>query len=319
MVTFTVTGERRYSDAVLKADILKFDSGARLVLAPTGDQTKNPTCSTTLVIIAGEIDIADHAVITYDLDGLPGDPPELVYDPDTPAPPNMTTAPNGFNGGSSPGEGPYSQANNGGDAAPGQPGQPGTSGINAPELEIFVGKVNQSFKDAITVNFKGQDGGKGGKGGNGGKGGDGQKGAASQASDSWYDGDNCDREPGRGGNGGKGGDAGFPGHGGAGGNGGIIKVFALHQTLPQVQTWIYINKGGKGAPPGDPGAPGAGGAGGPQGDQNDPCPSRPEYAGTNGPDGQKMDNIDNNWPTHYAGKDGVDGDLGEFEITAVPQ
>jgi hypothetical protein len=317
MVTFTITGEKRYSDAVLKADIIQFNSNSRLVLAPT-EKGKGTPCSTTLVIIAAEIHIADHAVITYDLDGAPNEPPELVYDPDTPAPPTMGAAPNGSGGGSSGGEGSYPQANNGGNGTGGHTGQKGISGFNAPELEIFVGKVTQVFADAITVNLKGQDGGKGGKGGNGGKGGDGQKGAASQASDSWYDGDQCDREPGRGGNGGKGGDAGFPGRGGAGGNGGIIKVFAPKSTLSSVQTWKYIYKGGKGGAPGDPGQKGSGGTGGPQGSQNDPCPSRPEYAGTNGPNGQSMDDIDSNWPTDYAGADGVDGDLGEFEIDVVP-
>src|SRR2546430_1004070 len=35
MVTFAVTGERRYSDAVLKADIIQFANNSRLVLAPT--------------------------------------------------------------------------------------------------------------------------------------------------------------------------------------------------------------------------------------------------------------------------------------------
>jgi len=85
LVTFTVTGEKRYSDAILKADILRFNSNSRLVLAPT-EQTKGGPTANTLVIIAGVIDIADHATITWDLDGLPNDPPELVYDPDTPAP-----------------------------------------------------------------------------------------------------------------------------------------------------------------------------------------------------------------------------------------
>ncbi len=317
MVTITITGEKRWSDALLKADILKFESKSRLVLAPTGD-TKVSGCSTTLVIMAGEIDIVDHAVITWDLDGSPGDPPELVYDPDTPAPNNMSVAAPGFNGTSFPGEGPWSQANPGGNAGAGHTGAKGTSGLNAPELQIFVGKVNQAFNDAITVNFKGQDGGRGGTGGKGGTGGNGQKGGASQAGDSWYDGDQCNREPGRGGNGGKGGNAGFPGLGGAGGNGGIIKVFATQQALGSVQTWNYIKKPGKGAPPGVPGQKGPGGAGGPQGDQNDPCPSRPEYAGTNGPAGLTMDQIDPNWNMNYAGKDGVEGDLSLDTIDVVP-
>jgi hypothetical protein len=309
MSTFTVTGVLRYSDAILQADSVRFESNSTLVLAPT---EKNPNASTTLVIIAGEIVIKDHAIITYDLDGLPG------LDPNTPAPPRMSTASNGFNGGSSSGEGSYPQANNGGNGGAGHTGEQGIAGINAPELEIFVGKITQAFPDAITVKFQGQDGGQGGKGGNGGMGGNGQKGAASQASDSWYDGDQCDREPGRGGNGGRGGDAGYPGLGGPGGNGGIVKVFALKPILPLVQNWKYIVDGGKGADPGDAGQEGSGGAGGPQGDHNDPCPTKPEYAGTNGPPGQSMNDIDNNWHTDYKGADGLKGDVGQYEIDLVP-
>ncbi|HKT21260.1 MAG TPA: hypothetical protein VJR06_01365 [Nitrososphaerales archaeon] len=317
MVTFTVTGEVRYSQAVLEADIVQFNSKSRLVLAPTSND-KGPTSSNTLVIIAKQIVIADHATITWDLDGLPGDPPELVYDPDTPAPPTVSVAPNGFDGFSPPGTGSFPQAANGTDGGPGMTGAKGISGLDAPELEIFVGTIKQNYSDAITVNFKGQDGGRGGSGGNGGKGGDGQKGAPSQASDSWYDGDNCDQDEGKGGNGGKGGDAGYPGRGGAGGNGGVVKVFALKQTLPLAQGWKYIVGGGKGAPPGNPGNNGKGGAAGAQGDQNDPCPDHPEYAGSPGPDGQSMGDIDMNWMSDYSGPDGQDGDVGQYEIDTLP-
>ena len=76
MATFTVTGEKRHSDAILKADILRFNSNARLVLAPTEQGKGGPTAN-TLVIIGGVIDIADHATIIWDLDGLPGDPLSL--------------------------------------------------------------------------------------------------------------------------------------------------------------------------------------------------------------------------------------------------
>lgn len=315
MVTFTVTGERRYSEPVLKADVLQFNSKSRLVLAPTESKA---SCSNTLVIIAREISIADHATITWDLDGSPGDPPELVYDPDTPAPPTLSVAPSGADGFSPTGVGPFPQAANGTDGGPGMTGAQGISGLDAPELQIFVQDVQQAYPDAITVNFKGQDGGKGGKGGNGGKGGDGQKGAASQTSDSWYDGDQCNQDLGKGGDGGKGGDAGYPGRGGNGGNGGVIKVFAFKAILPRVQTWKYIYGGGSGAHPGDPGKKGKGGAAGPAGDKNDPCPAHPEYAGNPGPDGLSMDDVDANWSTDYAGKDGQEGDAEQYEIDQLP-
>ena len=306
---FTVAGVVKYGQVILQAGKITFESNSKLVLAPL---EKNMVAPTTLTIIADTISIVDRAEITYDLDGLPG------FDPDTPAPPQTSIAANGFNGGSSPGEGSYPQANSGGDGGPGHTGQKGIAGINAPELQIFVGRVEQVNSDAIKVNFKGQDGGKGGKGGTGGNGGKGQKGAASQTSDSWYDGDECTREPGRGGNGGKGGDAGYPGQGGAGGNGGIVKVFVKKDYLPAVQGWNYVISGGKGGPSGAPGQKGKGGKGGSQGDQNDPCPARPEYHGTDGPDGRLMDDMDPDWHVNYAGKDGLDGDVGTYELTEVP-
>lgn len=310
MADFVVAGDRRYGQVVLQADTLWFQKNSRLILAPDKERGSIPT---TLTIIAKKIRIDDSAEITYDLDGLPG------FDPDTPAPPQMAVAANGPNGGSVPGEGSYPLASNGGDGFPGQTGKKGIAGRHAPELEIFVGDVIQNKSNALRINFKGQDGGRGGRGGDGGNGGDGQKGAASTASDSWYDGDECTREPGRGGNGGKGGNAGYPGMGGAGGNGAIIKVFARSGTpFTAVQGWDYIFKGGLGADPGDPGKKGAGGAGGAQGDKNGPCPTRSEYHGTNGPDGQSMDDIDPNWQTNYRGEDGKDGEVGTYELTGVP-
>jgi hypothetical protein len=309
MSVFDVVGIKKYAQVVLQAQTVKFEKDSKLVLAPIEKNTDAPK---SLTIIADRIEVVDHAEITYDFDGLPG------FDPDTPAPPQTGTVLNGANGSSIPGEGGYPQATDGGPGQPGQTGLSGINGVDAPELQIFVGEIIQAYPDAITVNFKGQDGGKGGKGGDGGKGGNGQKGAASQTSDSWYDGDECDREPGKGGIGGKGGDAGFPGRGGKGGNGGIVKIFAKAGSLPAAQGWKYIVNGGKGGDPGSPGSRGAGGTGGSQGDQNDPCPSRPEYRGADGPPGQSMDEVDPNWTTNYRGKDGVDGEANTYELSGVP-
>ncbi len=309
MPDFDVVGIVRYGQPVLQADTLRFKKDSKLVLAPS---EKNMDPSKSLTIIANKIEVEDRAEITYDFDGLPG------FDPDTPAPPQGGTVSNGAPGSSPGGEGPYPQANNGGPGHPGFTGLKGISGWDAPELQIFVGEVAQINSDAITINFKGQDGGTGGRGGDGGPGGTGQKGAASQTSDSWYDGDQCDREPGKGGTGGIGGDAGYPGRGGAGGNGGIIKVFAKASSLPAVQGWKYIIDGGKGADAGDPGNRGAGGPGGLPGTQHDPCPSRPEYQGPDGPPGKSMDEIDPDWHTNYRGKDGVKGEAETFELKDVP-
>jgi hypothetical protein len=309
MSVFDVVGVVKYGIMVLQSSTVKLEKNSKLVLAPS---EKNMFPPKSLTIIADRIEIVDRAEITYDFDGLPG------FDPDTPAPPQIGTVGNGASGSSVPGEGSYPQATDGGAGHPGLTGLKGISGQDAPELQIFVGEIVQIHPDAIKVNFKGQDGGKGGKGGNGGKGGDGQKGAASQASDSWYDGDQCDREPGKGGNGGRGGDAGFPGKGGTGGNGGVVKVFAKAASLPSAQGWNYVVKGGKGGDAGDPGGNGPGGIGGPQGTKNDPCPTRPEYSGTNGPAGQSMSDVDPNWQTTYRGKDGSDGEWNTYELTGVP-
>ena len=309
MSVFDIVGIKKYGQMVLQAQTVKFEKDSKLVLAPI---EKNMDPPKSLTIIADRIEVVDHAEITYDFDGLPG------FDPDTPAPPQTGTVPPSPSGSSPPGEGGYPQATDGGDGQPGQTGLPGIKGFDAPELQIFVGEVIQAYPDAITVNFKGQDGGKGGRGGNGGSGGTGQKGAASQTSDSWYDGDECDREPGRGGIGGKGGDPGFPGRGGKGGNGGIVKIFAKTGSLPAVNGWKFIVKGGKGGDTGDPGNRGAGGPGGPQGTQNDPCPARPEYRGSDGPPGQSMDEVDPNWTTTYRGKDGQDGEANTYELSGVP-
>ncbi len=309
MSVFDIVGVVKYGNMVLQASTVKFEKNSKLVLAPS---EKNMYPPKSLTIIADRIEVVDHAEITYDFDGLPG------FDPDTPALPQMGTVPNAANGSSIPGEGSYPQAIDGGPGHPGSTGLKGINGQDAPELQIFVGEIIQTFSDAIKVNFKGQDGGKGGKGGNGGKGGDGQQGAASQASDSWYDGDQCDREPGKGGNGGRGGDAGFPGRGGSGGTGGVIKVFAKAASLPAAQGWTYIVKGGRGGDAGDPGNKGAGGKGGPQGTKNDPCPERPEYHGSDGPNGQSMDDVDTNWQLTYKGKDGAEGESNTYELTGVP-
>jgi hypothetical protein len=210
MSVFTVTGTTKYGQVLLKTDTLLFQTNSKLVFAPT---EKAVPGQKSFTIVAGEIQITDQAQITYDLDGRPG------IDPDTPAPLMPGKATDGSGGSSLSTDGPYPRAADGGPGQPGTTGAAGYAGIDAPSLEIFVVKVNSSDME---INFKGQDGGKGQAGGDGGPGGNGQKGAASTASDSWYDGDECTREPGRGGNGGKGGDAGYPGTGGKGGNGGIV-------------------------------------------------------------------------------------------------
>ena len=311
-MVFTVTGETRYHEVLLVTDTLKFDANSKLVIAPLRPREKDiiDSLPRTLTIIAKDITITGKAEITYDLDGVPG------LDPDTPAAPIPGPAANGSDGWTDPSAGAYPTANNGGGGSPGMPGIAGNNGRDAPSLEIFVEKVSSG---QMKINFKGQDAGRGGKGGDGGKGGNGQKGAPSTADDSWYDGDECTREPGRGGNGGRGGDAGHPGRGGDGGNGGIVKVFVFDASLPRVNAWEYIVNGGKRGETGDPGTRGEGGTGGPPGDQNDPCPARSEYAGSDGPPGRSMSEIDPQYESNLEGEDGKDGDWAAYSMSVLPQ
>lgn len=313
MSAYVVSGVTPYSQVVLQATSLTFNSGSTLLLSPPSKDMGGPP-PTTLTIIANEIDINGPATITYDFDGAPAP----AYDPGTPAKPQTGTAGNGPGGSSSTGVGSFPQAENGGDAQPGMPGANGTSGINAPELQIFVGVVKQVTSGSLTINLKGQDGGRGGNGGNGGLGGAGQEGSASTTSSSWYDNSQCTQGAGKGGNGGAGGDAGPPGKGGAGGSGGIVNVFTLAASLPTVKGWTYIVVGGKGGKPGNPGQPGSGGSGGAAGAVNSPCPAVPGFGGSNGQNGRSMNAIDPTWQSDYAGSDGQPGYSAQYQIKAVP-
>jgi hypothetical protein len=312
MSAIVVSGVLVWSEVILQADTLTFDNGSTLLLAPSQD--KGGPLPTTLTIITNEIILQGNATITYSFDGAPGP----AYDPGTPARPQTGTALNGIDGASMSGTGSFPQAANGGDGGPGMTGQAGNAGIDAPELQIFVGAVKQASPGGLTIDFKGQDGGKAGDGGNGGKGGNGQTGSPSTTSSSWYDNSKCTQMAGKGGNGGAGGDAGYPGKGGYGGNGGIVNVFTLAPSLSTVQSWNYIVSGGKGAPPGNPGTPGTGGSGGAQGSVNSPCPSTPGFDGSDGASGQTMAQIDPTWPADYSGSDGLPGYAAQYKMTAVP-
>ena len=89
MSVFDVVGIVKYGQVTLQAGTVKFEKNSKLVLAPS-EKNMNPPKS--LTIIADKIEVVDRAEITYDFDGLPG------FDPDTPAPPQAGTVPNGANG-----------------------------------------------------------------------------------------------------------------------------------------------------------------------------------------------------------------------------
>jgi len=304
--TFQVIGDTYVSEVILSYDKIKFETKSRLIMKPDKEMPKAPR---TLTIITNSIEITDTAVITYDLDNITG------IDPETPPSPQTSTGAHGSDGANQSGVGAYPHAKDGGHGMPGQRGNDGTDGIDAPTLEIWVGDVSAG---SMTINFKGQDGGRGGHGGNGGNGGNGQKGAKSKMEDAWYNGEECTQEPGRGGNGGRGGDAGWPGSGGDGGDGGNVKVFTKQASEALVNNWDIKVKGGDGGNLGNPGNPGLGGQGGPQGDKVSPCPKRTEFAGNPGPQGQNMSEINPNWQTDLKGRDGEDGESRVYRIQIMP-
>ncbi len=308
MTTFDIINEHYFAGTVIKADIVKFHSNSKLILSPNQD---NPDAQRTLTIITGKIEIVDQAEITYDLDHRDG------IDPKTPAPPRTSKAPGGSGGYSGGKVAKY--PDRGKDGRPGDPGEAGEDGIpgmNAPSIEIWVNEVTSGD---LRIDFRGQDGGRGGDGGDGGPGGMGGEGYRSEISSSWYNGNECIREPGVGGDGGPGGDAGPPGKGGDGGNGGVVKVFTLKEYLPTVQGWTILVRGGKGGAHGNPGQKGTGGGRGLQGYPLPPCHEMHELQGLDGIDGRAIDEIDSKWEEHYNGKDGIAGDKENFYVvTSVP-
>ena len=89
MSAVTVTGVMIYSEVILQATTLTFNSGSTLLLAPSPQKGGEPP--TTLTIIANEIDINGPASIIYSFDGAPAP----AYDPGTPKPPQTGTAAGG--------------------------------------------------------------------------------------------------------------------------------------------------------------------------------------------------------------------------------
>jgi hypothetical protein len=202
-----------------------FRSGSKLVLS-----TKS---AEPVTIVAEEIIVEGGATVTWNSIGSV----ESV-------PPPRGKAPDG-----SPGR---ADGANGGSGLEGESGNPGYRGQSAPSINIYATRL---VGGELTIDVRGQGGGKGGRGQDGGDGGAGAKGAP--ASSSMFD---CRRGPGKGGDGGKAGNAGRGGTGGAGGNGGNVTVFTPDGDAKGIITVFAIGGApGEGGEPGQPGKPGIAG------------------------------------------------------------
>lgn len=150
----------------------------------------------------------------------------------------------------------------GGDAQGGASGLRGRPGFSAPNVEMWVLRMN-GMPD---IDLEGQDGGKGGRGQRGGRGGRGAEGEAGKWW--WFFGKRCWSDPGDGGNGGDGGDGGRGGPGNRGGDGGDILFAVLETSLKTLTTTNAFTPdlgGGRAGTGGAGGFGGQGGLGGPRG------------------------------------------------------
>ena len=261
---FVVQGVKRFDGWFLKANRLVFEPGSQLIFSQEAQNRRN-----SFFVVAREIVIKDQnspGLITWERGSSP-----VVSD-------NPGQA----------GTGAHAQNDDlpGGPGNPGQPGQPGHSGKDAPNLTVFVLSPPTS---ALTIDFKGQDGGKGGKGQKGGDGGNGAKGHPASAALV-----GCKRGAGNGGDGGSGGSGGIGGVGGRGGTGGSVMLVSLADRLPTItQHFRVLVTGGDGGVGGDGGNGGNGGQGGSGGQEarpncvGDGSSGNPGAQGPNGPEGPK--------------------------------
>ncbi len=195
----------------------------------------------------------------------------------------------------------------GGDGLNGDHGFAGASGVDAPDLEVWV-KHLTAMPD---IDLNGEQGIKGGRGQRGGRGGNGAKGTSGEWF--WAFGIHCWKNPGHGGDGGDGGRGGRGGRGGDGAHAGDISIGVLEGTLAssvEARAFKIKNQGGNTGRGGDGGSGGYGGYGGPFGNdyKNGKLVCGTGKNGANGAQGQPG----------TGGNDGIVGDDGTlrfFEFT----
>lgn len=159
----------------------------------------------------------------------------------------------------------------------GATGKKGNKGRDVPNLKVYFGAlvvrdIGLFNPGSLTIDFRGQAGGKGGKGQDGSEGGDGEKGRHGSYEDPWNASPRCTRQPGPGGHGGDGGKGGDGGDGGDGGKGAGVEVYIPSDQEAQFKDRVCIdNSGGKGGEGGDGGVGGYGGKPGDGGDAPGVC------------------------------------------------
>jgi hypothetical protein len=210
--------------------------------------------------------------------------------------------------------GAFPKARDGGNGAAGGRGGKGVNGAHAPMVEIWLKQIDGD----LTIDLRGQTGGKGGKGGNGQFGGQGEDGsnAVPGTEESWIGVPNpvCIQQAGLPGDGGKGGNAGCGGDGGDGGNGGTVKIFNT-SGVNLAKIHPHLQKG-VGGPVGDSGNPGKGGPAGDSGLQIPPC--KPALSSQNGADGSRCIS-EGRKSVSQPGADGVDGQYFTRTVSNIPQ
>jgi hypothetical protein len=274
--SYSVTGDQVFSGQTLAAVTIVFSPDSQLRLVGTlGDRI-------------------DRYIIAQRIVVLPGgrNPPRITWGTveSERVPPPIGKAPSGGMSGSESGEGSP--------GAPGDAGNPGFPGRSAPNIYVFVARIEGG---PILVDLPGQDGSKGGQGQSGGDGGPGRSGRPGYFSLA-----GCQRGGENGGNGGNGGDGGIGGTGGAGGNGGAIIVIGREGLVEQFSNNFAVNllpgnpgPGGDGGVGGIGGPPGQGGGG--RGNCSGGSPGNP---GRNGKPGE-------------IGRPGVAGESGLFAEAAL--
>jgi hypothetical protein len=181
----------------------------------------------------------------------------------------------------------------------GRAGATGKPGMDAGLIVLDIAEVTLSQGASLSVELRGQTGGKGQKGGQGGRGGSGASGRGAKS-----DFPSCSRPcPDTGVRGGPGGQRGAGGIGGPGGAGGTVFLSAKVQELYSANPGVFsiTVKGGTAGQTGDVGERGIGGKGGPRGPGgNCECKNVPGP----GPDGQIGADIADQTPPGTAGSDG---------------
>lgn len=215
---FSVAGVRAFGGQVLKAGVLTFQPGSRLIL--------NDYDHPWIAIVTNQLQFVDtskDATIRLSIDWQP-----KVYDP----PPPPAAAPKG------PKANVTQDGVSGIAGTVGQDGTPGETAPKTPRLYIVCGgvadKQSQPIPAALklTVIANGYSGGHGGNGGNGGNGGDGADGGDGEMGD-WLQG--CRHSASNGGAGSVG------GHGGAGGRGGDAASGADVVLVGTKEAWVALS------------------------------------------------------------------------------